>query len=116
MPKTKSLICLLSLAFITPAFADSTSTAPAMDSIGGKPQMNSNQMYSMMMSRFKQSDKDNNSAISKAEASNMPMLQMHFDEVDTNHDGQVTLEEMQAAFQRQMDKQAHAQQNGAATQ
>lgn len=116
MPNTKSLICLLCLAFITPAFADSTAPTPAMDTIGGKPQMNSNQMYSMMMSRFKQSDKDNNGAISKAEATNMPMLEMHFDEVDTNHDGQVTLDEMQAAFQRQMGKQAHSQQNGATTQ
>lgn len=114
MHPTKTLICLLGLALTAPAFADSTT--PPMDSIGARPQMNSSQMYSMMMSRFNASDKDHNGAISKAEASNMPMLEMHFDEVDTSHDGQVTKAEMQAAFQQQMGKQAHTPQNGAMTQ
>lgn len=108
MHPTKSIICFLGMALATPVFADSS--APAMDSIGARPQMNSNQMYGMMMSRFKASDKDNNGAISRAEAANMPMLEMHFDEVDTNHDGQVTLAEMQAAFQQQMGKQARTPQ------
>ncbi|MDR3391920.1 MAG: EF-hand domain-containing protein [Sulfuriferula sp.] len=108
MHSPKTLVCILGLALAAPAFADST--GQNLDSIGGRQQMSSNQMYSMMMSRFQQSDKDHNGAISKAEASNMPMLEMHFDEVDTNHDGQVTIAEMQAAFQQQMGKQASGSQ------
>lgn len=111
---TKTLACIAGLALTAPAFAGSAT--PPMDNLGGRPQMNSSQMYTMMMSRFKQSDKDNNGAISKVEAANMPMLEMHFDEVDANHDGQVSAAEMQAAFQQQMGKQARGPQNGVKSQ
>lgn len=106
----KTVACLAGLAVTASAFAGTAT--PPMDNLGGRPQMSSSQMYGMMMSRFEQSDKDHNGAISRAEAANMPMLEMHFDEVDANHDGQVTAAEMQAAFQQQMGKQARGPQNG----
>lgn len=101
MHKTKTLISLLGLTLASAAFADTTQ--PGMDDMGAKPQqMTGGQMHNMMMSRFKQSDTDHSGAISKTEAANMPMLEQHFDQVDTNHDSQVSMAEMQAAFQQQM--------------
>ena len=48
--------------------------------------------------RFKRADADGNGMISRAEADKaMPRLARHFDRIDVNKDGQITLEEMAAA-------------------
>jgi Ca2+-binding EF-hand superfamily protein len=47
--------------------------------------------------RFKAADKNGDGAISKDEAVNMPGLAKHFDQLDVNHDGKLTREELQAA-------------------
>ena len=44
---------------------------------------------------FSAADSDSDGRLSKAEAEKgMPMLSRHFDEIDVNHDGYVTLDEM----------------------
>lgn len=50
-----------------------------------------------MQAHFKAADLNGDGAIDPAEAkTSMPMLAEHFADVDANHDGKVTLEEMQA--------------------
>jgi hypothetical protein len=47
--------------------------------------------------RWKAADKDGNGTLSRAEAeASMPHLAQKFDQVDTNHDGQVSRDEMRA--------------------
>jgi len=53
-------------------------------------------MEGAMGERLRSADKDGDGAISAEEAKTMPMLADHFAEVDTNHDGKVTREEMKA--------------------
>jgi hypothetical protein len=51
--------------------------------------------------RFKKADANGNGTLSKAEAEKgMPRLARHFDALDTNHDGQLTPDEIQAAVQK----------------
>jgi hypothetical protein len=51
--------------------------------------------------RFKKADANGDGALSRAEAEKgMPRLARHFDELDANHDGQVTPDELQAALQK----------------
>lgn len=51
-----------------------------------------------MEGRFKKADADGSGGLSRAEAEKaMPMVARHFDEIDANKDGQVTLEEIEAA-------------------
>ena len=45
---------------------------------------------------FKNADKDGDGSLSKDEAAAMPMLSKHFDEIDTNKDGVVSREEIEA--------------------
>lgn len=105
----KTVVCILGLALVTPVYAATNSQATPLDSIGGKPQgMNPAAMHDMMMQRFKQSDIDQNGALSREEAQNMPMLAQHFDELDTNHDGQVSMQEVQSAFVQRMQQQSSA--------
>lgn len=44
--------------------------------------------------RFKDADKDHNGALSREEARALPGLSAHFDEMDANRDGQLTLQEI----------------------
>lgn len=48
---------------------------------------------------WKKLDRDGNGAISKAEAAGRPRLEKHFDQLDANHDGQVSQDEMKAAHE-----------------
>ena len=50
--------------------------------------------------RLKQADTDGNGMLSREEAKALPMISKHFDEIDTNHDGQVTAEELRAFHQK----------------
>ncbi len=65
-----------------------------MAAMGGRMK---GRMEGAMGERLRSADKDGDGAISAEEAKAMPMLAEHFDEVDTNHDGKVTREEMKAA-------------------
>ncbi len=50
--------------------------------------------------RFKKADADGNGTLSRAEAQkSMPVIARHFDEIDANKDGQISLDEIKAAEQ-----------------
>ena len=57
--------------------------------------------------RLKQADTDGNGLISKEEAKALPRILKHFDEIDANHDGQLSPDELRA-FHETMRAQ-HAQ-------
>ncbi len=49
------------------------------------------------MGRLKQADTNGDGMISREEAAAaLPMISKHFDEIDANHDGQITMEELRA--------------------
>jgi Ca2+-binding EF-hand superfamily protein len=50
--------------------------------------------------RLKQADTDGNGMLSREEAKALPMISKHFDEIDTNHEGQVTAEELRAFHEK----------------
>ena len=50
--------------------------------------------------RLKQADIDGNGMLSREEAKALPMISKHFDEIDADHDGQVTAEELRAFHQK----------------
>jgi Ca2+-binding EF-hand superfamily protein len=54
--------------------------------------------------RFKKLDTDGDGRISKAEAQAAPRLAQHFDEIDANHDGFITPDELAAARQNRASK------------
>ncbi|MBI1174261.1 MAG: calcium sensor EFh [Sideroxydans sp.] len=54
--------------------------------------------------RFKGADKDGNGALSKEEAKALPGVFAHYDEMDANHDGQLTLREIGGYAQAQARK------------
>ncbi len=81
--------------------------AYALDNLGGASLLaQSGQMYELMLLRFKQADSDRNNALSRQEAEKMPHVAAHFDEIDRNHDGQSSLQELQAAFAEKLQQQA----------
>lgn len=49
-----------------------------------------------MHERLKAADKDGDGKISRAEAVALPRIAKHFDEIDTNKDGFLTMEELKA--------------------
>ncbi len=49
-----------------------------------------------MAGRLKQADTNGDGMISREEAAALPMISKHFDEIDANHDGQITAEELRA--------------------
>ena len=49
-----------------------------------------------MMERLKAADTNADGLISRAEAAALPRILEHFDEIDTNKDGQVSFEELRA--------------------
>jgi Ca2+-binding EF-hand superfamily protein len=53
------------------------------------------------MGRLKRADTNGDGMISREEASALPMISKHFDEIDTNHDGQLTIEELRAFHAKQ---------------
>ena len=61
-----------------------------------------------MAERLKQADTDGNGMLSRDEAKALPMISKHFDEIDANHDGQITAEELRA-FHRQHAEQRRAE-------
>ncbi|HUL96956.1 MAG TPA: EF-hand domain-containing protein [Usitatibacter sp.] len=53
------------------------------------------------MARLKKADTNGDGMISRDEAAkSLPRISQHFDEIDTNHDGQITNEELQAFHQK----------------
>ena len=59
--------------------------------------------------RFQSADKDSDGSISREEAwESMPQLARHFDQVDTNSDGIITEDEMEAAQARMLERQRAA--------
>lgn len=53
-----------------------------------------------MQDRIKQADIDGNGMLSRAEAAALPRLAKHFDEIDANHDSQITAEELRAHHEK----------------
>jgi Ca2+-binding EF-hand superfamily protein len=53
------------------------------------------------MGRLKQADTNGDGMISQKEAQALPMISKHFAEIDANHDGQVTFEELRAFHKQQ---------------
>ena len=49
-----------------------------------------------MLERLKAGDTNGDGMISRTEAAALPRIATHFDEIDTNHDGQVTMDELRA--------------------
>jgi len=55
--------------------------------------------HQAMMEKLHAADTNGDGNISKAEAAAaLPMISKHFDEIDTNHDGQLTPDELKAFF------------------
>lgn len=53
---------------------------------------------------FKAADKNGDGGLSKEEAAALPRIAQHFDQLDTNKDGVVTQEELQARHQQMREK------------
>jgi Ca2+-binding EF-hand superfamily protein len=54
-----------------------------------------------MAERLKQADTNGDGMISREEAKALPRIAAHFDEIDANHDGQITADELRAFHQKQ---------------
>lgn len=62
-------------------------------------------MHQRLEERFANSDKDNDGSISREEAAEaMPQISRHFNQVDLNGDGVITLNELEAAQARAMER------------
>jgi hypothetical protein len=76
---------LFTLAFILSAGSAFAADAP----VGG----NGNSGLTHMNERFSAADVNHDGGLDREEAKAMPLLSLYFDEVDTDHDGKVTLKE-----------------------
>ena len=79
------------LAFCT-LIASATLTAPtafAVDQPGGK-----------LQAAFKKADTDNDGTLTKVEAKSMPRVAKHFDAIDADKDGTVSLDEIRASMKK----------------
>jgi Ca2+-binding EF-hand superfamily protein len=56
--------------------------------------------HGQMGERLKAADTNNDGLISRAEAAALPKIAKHFDEIDTNKDGQLSQDEMRAFHQQ----------------
>jgi Ca2+-binding EF-hand superfamily protein len=54
-----------------------------------------------MADRIKKADTNGDGMISREEAKALPRIAAHFDEIDANHDGQITADELRAYHQKQ---------------
>lgn len=62
-------------------------------------------MHQRLVERFASSDKDNDGSISREEAAEtMPQIARHFNQVDLNGDGIITLNELEAAQARAIER------------
>jgi Ca2+-binding EF-hand superfamily protein len=55
--------------------------------------------------RLKQADTNGDGMISREEAKALPMIAKHFDEIDANHDGQITADELRAFHEKRRAEQ-----------
>lgn len=63
-------------------------------------------MYQRIQTRFTESDKDNDGSISREEATeSLPQVARHFNSVDTNNDGVLSLDELEALQSRIVERQ-----------
>jgi Ca2+-binding EF-hand superfamily protein len=79
------------------------------------PQECRERMQKHMQEWLKKVDKDADGSISREEAqANAPRVAKHFDEIDANHDGKVTAEELKAHHQkmREQHRAEHGDQGG----
>jgi Ca2+-binding EF-hand superfamily protein len=56
-----------------------------------------------MHERIKAADKDGDGKISRTESAALPRIAKHFDEIDTNKDGFVTMDELKAFHEKHRD-------------
>jgi len=63
-----------------------------------------------LQDRIKQADTNGDGMLSRAEAAALPRIAKHFDEIDANHDNQITAEELKA-FHEKM-RGAHDKERG----
>ena len=87
------------------AFASSAALALAAE---GQPADPGHGPHGHMLDRLKQADTNGDGMLSRDEAKALPMISKHFDEIDANHDGQVTMEELRA-FHKARAGQRHAE-------
>lgn len=67
-------------------------------------------MHESIKTRFLNSDNDNDGTIDRQEATeNLPQIARHFSQVDTNNDGVVSLEELEAAQARIAERRKAAE-------
>ena len=61
-------------------------------------------MREKMQERLQRADTDGDGSLSRIEATlNMPGLARHFDAIDTNHDGVITIDEMKAVYEKKRE-------------
>lgn len=58
--------------------------------------------HQALMQRLAAADVNGDGMLSREEAAALPKLAAHFDQVDANHDGFITREELRAAFMKQV--------------
>ena len=87
-------------------------TAAALASVGliavAAPEGAGGHRHGAMLERLKQADTDGNGLISRDEAKALPRIAQHFDAIDTNHDNQLSPEELRAFHEKV--RAEHAQQ------
>jgi Ca2+-binding EF-hand superfamily protein len=59
-------------------------------------------------SRFRRADKNGNGALSREEARALPGIYAHYDQIDANHDGEVTPQEIGRYVEGQVNKRRQA--------
>ena len=61
-----------------------------------------------LMEKLRAADTNGDGLISRQEAAALPMIAKNFDAIDTNHDGQLSMDEIKAYFQAQRQAKAAA--------